>query len=38
MSYIETVSHLNALIKSKNGPWDGINAESVARMLSLIHI
>jgi isocitrate lyase len=32
MSYSEQTAKLSQLIKSKNGTWDGINAESVARM------
>src|ERR1700733_12983711 len=32
MSYSEQTSKLNQLIAGKNGAWDGINAESVARM------
>jgi len=32
MSYSEHATKLNQLIKSKNGAWDGVNAESVARM------
>ena len=32
MSYQDHISKINALIQSKNGTWDGINAESVARM------
>jgi len=31
-SYHSHTSHLQHLIESKNGTWDGINAESVARM------
>ena len=32
MSYQEHVAQVSALIKSKNGPWDGISPEAVARM------
>ncbi len=32
MSYQDHISKLTQLIQSKNGTWDGINAESVARM------
>ncbi len=32
MSYSEDTAKLNQLIKSKNGAWDGIHADSVARM------
>jgi len=32
MSYSEHTTKLGQLIKSKNGTWDGVNAESVARM------
>src|ERR1700684_4509946 len=32
MSYSEHTTKLSQLIKSKNGAWDGIHAESVARM------
>jgi isocitrate lyase len=32
MSYTEQSAKLDQLIKSKHGTWDGINAESVARM------
>jgi isocitrate lyase len=32
MSYQNNITELNQLIQSKNGTWDGINAESVARM------
>jgi isocitrate lyase len=32
MSYAEQTAKLNQLIKSKTGAWDGVNAESVARM------
>jgi len=32
MSYQEHISHLNAVIQAKGGAWDGISAESVARM------
>jgi isocitrate lyase len=32
MSYAEQTAKLNNLIKSKNGAWDGIDADSVARM------
>jgi len=32
MSYSEQTTKLGQLIKGKNGAWDGINAESVARM------
>src|SRR6202789_2642170 len=32
MSYSEQTAKLNQLIKGKHGAWDGINAESVARM------
>jgi len=32
MSYQDHVSKLTQLIQSKNGTWDGINAESVERM------
>jgi isocitrate lyase len=31
-SYQAHAAHVSELIKSKNGTWDGINAESVARM------
>jgi isocitrate lyase len=32
MSYQDHVAQVGALIKSKNGPWDGISPEAVARM------
>src|SRR6202789_3508907 len=32
MSYSEQTAKLNQLIKGKSGAWDGVNAESVARM------
>jgi isocitrate lyase len=32
MSYQDHITKLNHLIQSKNGTWDGINAESVERM------
>jgi isocitrate lyase len=32
MSYSEQTAKLNQLIKGKAGAWDGVNAESVARM------
>jgi isocitrate lyase len=32
MSYQDHIIEMGQLIKSKNGTWDGINAESVARM------
>ncbi len=32
MSYQDHIIEMSQLIKSKNGSWDGINAESVARM------
>ena len=32
MSYQDHIIEMSQLIKSKNGTWDGINAESVARM------
>jgi isocitrate lyase len=32
MSYSEDTAKLNQLIKSKNGAWDGIHADAVARM------
>jgi len=32
MSYQDNANRLNQLIQSKKGTWDGINAESVARM------
>ena len=32
MSYSEQTAKLSQLVKSKKGAWDGINAESVARM------
>ncbi len=32
MAYQDHIIEMGQLIKSKNGPWDGINAESVARM------
>ena len=32
MSYSEQTAKLDQLIQSKTGTWDGINAESVARM------
>ena len=32
MSYQDHISGVNALIGQKNGTWDGISAESVARM------
>ena len=32
MSYQDHISQTNALIASYNGTWDGISAESVARM------
>ena len=32
MSYQDHISKMEQLIKSKDGTWDGINAESVARM------
>lgn len=32
MSYQDHINNTNALIKQQNGTWDGINAESVARM------
>ncbi|GLR68180.1 isocitrate lyase [Acidocella aquatica] len=32
MSYQDHITKLNHLIESKNGTWDGINAESVERM------
>jgi isocitrate lyase len=32
MSYVEQTAKLDQLIQSKAGTWDGINAESVARM------
>ncbi len=32
MSYHEHISHFDNLIKSKNGSWNSINAESVTRM------
>ena len=32
MSYQDHIIQMSQLIKSKNGTWDGINAESVARM------
>jgi isocitrate lyase len=32
MSYSEHTAKLSQLVKSKHGTWDGINAESVARM------
>jgi isocitrate lyase len=32
MSYSEQTAKLNQLINSKTGAWDGVNAESVARM------
>ena len=32
MSYQDHIIEMDQLIKSKKGPWDGISAESVARM------
>jgi len=32
MAYQDHITKMSELIKSKNGTWDGINAESVARM------
>ena len=32
MSYQDHIIEMSQLIKSKSGTWDGINAESVARM------
>jgi isocitrate lyase len=32
MSYQDHIIQMSQLIKSKNGAWDGVNAESVARM------
>jgi isocitrate lyase len=32
MAYQDHIIEMGQLIKSKKGPWDGINAESVARM------
>ena len=32
MSYQDHIIEMSQLIKSKNGTWDGINPESVARM------
>jgi isocitrate lyase len=32
MAYQDHIIEMSGLIKSKNGTWDGINAESVARM------
>ena len=32
MSYQDHISQVNALIGKQNGTWDGISAESVARM------
>ncbi len=32
MSYQDQIASVSQLIKSKNGPWDGISAEAVARM------
>ena len=32
MAYQDHIIEMGQLIKSKNGPWDGINPESVARM------
>ena len=32
MSYSDHIIEIGQLIKSKNGTWDGINAEAVARM------
>ena len=32
MAYQDHIIEMSQLIKSKNGTWDGINAESVARM------
>ncbi|MDE0880226.1 MAG: isocitrate lyase, partial [Sphingomonas bacterium] len=32
MTYQQHIAHTNQLIASHNGTWDGIDAESVARM------
>ena len=32
MSYQDHIIEMGQLVRSKNGAWDGINAESVARM------
>jgi len=32
MAYQDHIIEMGQLIKSKNGTWDGINAEGVARM------
>ena len=32
MSYQDHISDVSGLISAKNGTWDGISAESVARM------
>ncbi|HMO44121.1 MAG TPA: hypothetical protein PKB04_12560, partial [Phenylobacterium sp.] len=32
MAYQDHIIEMSQLIKSKNGTWDGINPESVARM------
>jgi isocitrate lyase len=32
MSYQDHITQVNALIGKQNGTWDGISAESVARM------
>jgi isocitrate lyase len=32
VSYQDHIAQVGALVKSKNGTWDGVNAESVARM------
>ena len=32
MSYQDHIAQVSQLIQTKNGTWDGINAESVARM------
>ena len=32
MSYQDHVVQMDQLVRSKHGPWDGIDAESVARM------
>ena len=34
MSYSEHITKLRQLVQSKNGAWDGIHAESVARALA----
>ena len=32
LSYLEEIAEVEALIRSKNGPWDGIGAEATVRM------